>query len=77
MIFLILWIGCAVLGGWIGSQKNRTGTGVALGGLLGIISLIIILALPAKPAAIVQHSGPWAPPSKWGKQLPPRGGRDG
>jgi hypothetical protein len=48
VIFLILWIGCAVLGGWIGSQKNRTGAGVALGGLLGIIGLIIILAMSPK-----------------------------
>ena len=41
-VVIVLWILWVVLGGVIGHAKNRTGTGVVLGLLLGLIGVIII-----------------------------------
>tara|TARA_B100000989_G_C19409590_1_gene413722 strand:- start:283 stop:435 length:153 start_codon:yes stop_codon:yes gene_type:complete len=43
MEYVLLWIFCAIIGGAIGSAKNRTAEGVLWGGLLGVIGIIVIL----------------------------------
>jgi uncharacterized membrane protein YeaQ/YmgE (transglycosylase-associated protein family) len=49
-MFLILWVLFVALGGWVGSTKNRTGMGIVLGLLLGLIGVLIIaLVPPAEP----------------------------
>src|SRR5215217_467300 len=47
MEFLILvWVGCMVAGGAITNSKNRGwGVGVAWGGLLGVIGLIVVACM--------------------------------
>lgn len=50
MVYVIIWIICAVLGGMIGSSKGRGGAGVALGLLLGPIGVLIVAFLPANTA---------------------------
>ncbi len=50
MVYVIIWIVCAVLGGMVGSSKGRGGAGVALGLLLGPIGVLIVAFLPANTA---------------------------
>ena len=46
---VILWIFCAIVGGAIGSMKNRTAEGVLWGALLAVIGIIIILCRSKNP----------------------------
>ena len=49
MEIVVIWIICMVIGGAIGSSKGRTGAGVALGGLLGIIGIVIAACMSPSP----------------------------
>lgn len=48
---LLIWIVCAIVGGLIGGAKGRKGQGVALGGLLGLIGILILVCLPTRETA--------------------------
>jgi len=48
MVWVIIWIVCAVAAGMVGKSKGRTGQGWALGIFLSLIGLIIIAVLPAR-----------------------------
>ena len=51
LLFLIIWVGCIILGRYVARQKNLSGVeGLVLGGLLGLIGVFIELLLPTKPA---------------------------
>jgi hypothetical protein len=54
---VLFWIAAIVVAGLIGSSKNKAGTGVALGLLLGWIGVIIAACLSADP--------PPAPSGRW------------
>lgn len=58
MEFLFLvWVGCAVAGGAITNSKNRGwGVGVAWGGLLGVIGLIVVACM--QPASLAPPGVP-------------------
>lgn len=48
-VVLVVWLICGLLGALIGSSKGRTGAGLILGGLLGIIGLIIVAVMKPTP----------------------------
>lgn len=48
MVWVIVWIICAVFAGVIGKSKGRAGQGWALGIFLSALGLIIIALLPAR-----------------------------
>ena len=45
MGFIVLWIACAVIGGFIGGNRGRGGTGFILGLLFGPVGCFMILAM--------------------------------
>ena len=54
---------CAAVGGAIGSGKHRTGQGIALGGILGILGIIVLIFLKRRPKSAITarfpQSGDW------------------
>lgn len=50
MELVLVWAVCIAAGGIVGGQKGRTGMGVLLGALLGVIGVLIIAILPPDPA---------------------------
>ena len=49
MLYLIIWVLCAIWGYNIMKNKGQDGTlGAVLGGLLGVVGIIICACIPAK-----------------------------
>lgn len=44
--FGFVWLACIVFGGMIGSYRQRTGLGLALGVFLGPIGVLIVCFVP-------------------------------
>lgn len=47
MVFVVVWLICAVIGALIGQPKGRAGAGFVLGLVLGLIGVAITIFLPA------------------------------
>lgn len=50
MGFVLFWLLFVALGGWVGSTKGRTGMGVILSLLLGVLGILIVALLPETEA---------------------------
>lgn len=55
MMWVVIWILCAVAAGLVGKSKGRAGQGWALGIFLSLIGLIIIAVLPAREEVLEEQ----------------------
>jgi hypothetical protein len=65
MVFLVIWIICAVIGWMIGSSKGRPKFGFTIGLLLGVLGVIIV-AFARSSSELDAHSATYWDKNKHG-----------